>query len=97
MGDNTAVVDIAKAEKDAKKQAKIEKNRPKAEKIQAQIDAEIAKIEAKRDAKIALIEEQLETAEGRKRRALFNKIEILKRDAKAACNKIRETKGVKVA
>ena len=100
MGDNTAVVDLTQAEKDAKKlakkSAKIEKNRPKAERIQAQIDAEIAKIEAKRDAKIANIEKELETAEGRKRRALFNKIEILKRDAKAACNKVREKKGVKV-
>lgn len=100
MGNKTAVVDSLQAEKDAikaaKKAKKIEKNRPKAEKIQAQIDAEIAALEAKRDAKIAEIEAQLETAEGKKRRSLFNKIEILKRDCKADCNKIRETKGVKV-
>ncbi len=100
MGNKTAVGYELQSEKGAartaKRAAKIEKNRPRAEKLQAQIDAKIAALEAKRDAKIAQIEKDLEVAEGKKRRSLFNKIEIVKRDCKLACNKVRETKGVKV-
>lgn len=102
MGNKTAEKTISpvqqtKAEiKAAKKAARIEKNRPKAMKLQAQIDAKIAQLEQKRDEQIAKIEEKLETAQGRKRRQLFHKIDLIKRDCKAACNKIRETKGVKV-